>query len=467
MNDLLNKGRILVVDDEEKIRTILAAVLKDEGYEVATAADGFEAMEKCKSFDPQLVIADLQMPRMDGIETISRIKEQLPGIVSVILTAHGSIATAVQAIKHGVYDYLTKPYDNEQFLLVVRRAVELHQLSDEVSRLKTELRKRWGIENILGDSPLLQNVRKQIQKIAETDATVLIEGASGTGKELAARAIHYESKRRGYPLVIVDCAAIPSSLLESEFFGHERGAFTDAKERRIGRFEEANAGSIFLDEIGELPLEAQTRLLRVLQEKEFTRVGGSVPVKVDVRVIVATNKDLETQMRDGKFREDLYYRLNVLKLTMPSLRKHKEDIPLYARHFLAKHRDDSGRRVDAISSEALDFLSNHEWKGNVRELESAVQRAMMNMTGNRLERNDFDFLAKQDTSKRSRYDEEKGLEPYIRSLSEEAERQIILDTLCQVTWNRTEAAEKLKISRKTLFNKMQQYGLEGEDQPKN
>lgn len=460
MNDLLNKGRILVVDDEEKIRTILAAVLKDEGYEVATAADGFEALEKSKSFDPHMVIADLQMPRMDGIETISRIKEQLPAVVSVILTAHGSIATAVQAIKHGVYDYLTKPYDNEQLLLVVRRAIELHQLSDQVNRLKTELRKRWGVENILGDSPALQDIRKQIQKIAETDATVLIEGASGTGKELAARAIHYESRRRGYPLVIVDCAAVPSTLLESEFFGHERGAFTDARERRIGKFEEANAGSIFLDEIGELPTEAQTRLLRVLQEKEFTRVGGSAPVKVDVRVIAATNKDLEGQTREGKFREDLYYRLNVLKLRMPSLREHKEDIPLCARRFLTKHRDTFGRRVDTISSEALDFLEGHEWKGNVRELENAVQRAMMNTNGNCLERKDFDFLVKEGASKLFRYDEEKGLEPYIRSLSEEAERQIILDTLKQVGWNRTEASEKLKISRKTLFNKMQQYGIE-------
>lgn len=460
MNDFLNKGKILVVDDEEKIRTILAAVLMDEGYEVATAADGFEALEKSKSFDPHLVIADLQMPRMDGIETISRIKEQLPVIVSVILTAHGSIPTAVQAIKRGVYDYLTKPYDNEQLLLVVRRAMELHQLSDEVSRLKTELRKRWGVENIFGDSPLLQNVRKQIQRIAEADATVLIEGASGTGKELAARAIHYESRRRGYPLVIVDCAAIPSSLLESEFFGHERGAFTDARERRIGKFEEANAGSIFLDEIGELPPEAQTRLLRVLQEKEFARVGGSAPIKVDVRVIAATNKDLEGQTQEGKFREDLYYRLNVLKLHMPSLREHKEDIRLYVRHFLTKHRDTFGRRVDTISSEGLDFLEYREWKGNIRELENAVQRAMMNTNGNCLERKDFDFLVKEGAGKLFRYDEEKGLEPYIRSLSEEAERQIILDTLNQVSWNRTEASERLKISRKTLFNKIQQYGIE-------
>jgi DNA-binding NtrC family response regulator len=460
MNDLLNKGRILVVDDEEKIRAILAAVLTDEGYQVATAADGFEALEKSKSFDPHLVIADLQMPRLDGIETISRIKEQSPGIVSVILTAHGSIATAVQAIKHGVYDYLTKPYDNEQLLLVVRRAIELHQLSDEVSRLKVELRKRWGIENILGESPLLQNVRKQIQRMAEVDATALIEGASGTGKELAARAIHYESKRRGYPLVIVDCTAIPSSLLETEFFGHERGAFTDAKERRIGRFEEASGGSIFLDEIGELPPDAQTRLLRVLQEKEFTRVGGGVPVKVDVRVIAATNKDLEGQTREGKFREDLYYRLNVLKLRMPALREHKEDIPLYVQHFLRKHKDTFGRHVDTISSEALNFLQSYEWKGNIRELENAVQRSVMSANGNFLERKDFDFLAKKGTSKLFRYDEEKGLEPYIRSLGEEAERQIILETLNQVGWNRTEAADRLKISRKTLFNKMQQYGIQ-------
>jgi DNA-binding NtrC family response regulator len=460
MNAPANKGKILVVDDEEKIRTILAVVLRDEGYEVETAADGFEALEKCRSFNPHLAIVDLQMPRMDGIETMKRMREQLAGVVSVILTAHGSIPTAVQAIKEGAYDYLTKPYDNEQLLLLVRRGIELYQLSDQVNRLKREVQGKWGIENILGESPVLQEVRRQIRKTAETDASVLIEGESGTGKELAARAIHYESKRKGYPLVIVDCAAIPSSLLESEFFGHERGAFTDAREQRIGRFEEANSGSIFLDEIGEHPLEAQTKLLRVLQEKEFTRVGGSVPVKVDVRVIAATNKDLEAQVRDGKFREDLYYRLNVLKLRMPSLREHGEDIPLYVRHFLAKHRETFGRRVERVSPNVLDFLKSYEWKGNIRELENAVQRAMMNTTGVSMELKDFDFLAGKTPDRILRYDEKKGLERYVRSLSQEAERQVILETLRQVGWNRTEAAQRLKISRKTLFNKMHQYGIE-------
>jgi DNA-binding NtrC family response regulator len=460
MNAVTNKAKILVVDDEEKIRTILAAVIKEEGYEVEIARDGFDALEKVGPFAPQLAIIDLQMPRMDGIETMKRIWEHWPAIVCVILTAHGSIATAVQAIKEGAYDYLTKPYDNDELLHLVRRGIDLYQLSDQVSRLKREVQGKWGAENILGDSPILHDVRAQIRKIADADATVLIEGESGTGKELAAKAIHYESRRKGYPLVIVDCTAIPPSLLESDFFGHEKGAFTDARDQRIGRFEEANSGSIFLDEIGELPLEAQTKLLRVLQEKEFTRVGGSAPVKVDVRVIAATNKDLEAQLRDGKFRDDLFYRLNVLKLHMPSLREHREDIPLYVKHFLEKHRVTLGRRLERISDQAIDFLKSYKWKGNIRELENSVQRAMMSANADTLQLSDFDFLVGKTAQQTSHYDEKTGLDRYIRSLSEQAERNVILETLQAVGWNRTKAAEKLKISRKTLFNKMQQYAID-------
>ncbi|MEK6571069.1 MAG: sigma-54 dependent transcriptional regulator, partial [Bacteroidota bacterium] len=263
MREGIKKGKILVVDDEERIRTILATVLRDAGYEVETAKDGIEAIGKSAAFKPEVVIADLQMPRMDGLETILRIKELLPNTVSIILTAHGTIPSAVQAIKQGVYDYLTKPFDNEQMLLVVKRVLDVYRLREEVDELKKKLEKRYTAESILGESGTMQRVRQQITQIAAADATVLIEGESGTGKELAARAIHYESKRKDRPLVIVDCTAIPSSLIETEFFGHEKGAFTDAREQRIGKFEEANTGTIFLDEIGELPLEAQTKLLRV------------------------------------------------------------------------------------------------------------------------------------------------------------------------------------------------------------
>ncbi len=461
MKGQTRSDRILVVDDEERIRIILAAILQDEGYEVETAKDGLEAIEKSLEFEPHLLIVDLKMPRMDGLETIMRIKEHLPKAVAIILTAHGTIQSAVQAIKQGVYDYLTKPFDNGQMLLVVERALEVYRLTEEVDQLKSELGKKYSLESIIGESPVMQQVRQQIRQIAGTDATVLIEGESGTGKELAAKAIHYESKRKNHPLVIVDCTAIPPNLIESEFFGHEKGAFTDARQRRIGKFEEANTGTIFLDEIGELPSEAQAKLLRVLQEREFTRVGGNASIKVDLRIIAATNKNLEQLRHEGKFREDLFYRLNVLKLRLPPLREHVEDIALYVRHFLAKYKETFRKNVTGISAKALDLLKAYEWKGNIRELENVVQRAMLHMKGTCIEASDLEFLGARVPSEILPYNLADGLEAYVKSLTEQAERRIILETLNETNWNRTAAAEKLKISRKTLFNKMQQYGMNG------
>jgi DNA-binding NtrC family response regulator len=459
MKVLPKQERILIVDDEEKIRCILAVILKDAGYTIETAKDGFDALEKSVSFKPQVLIVDLQMPRLDGIETIMRIKERSPQAVGIILTAHGTIQSAVQAIKGGVYDYITKPFDNEQILLVVKRALDVFRLTEEVDELKKELQKKYGIENILGESSLLQAVKHRILQMAQTDATVLIEGESGTGKELAARAIHFESKRKNNPLTIVDCTSIPTNLIESEFFGHERGAFTDARERKIGRFEEADSGTIFLDEIGELPLEAQTKLLRVLQEKEFSRLGGTVPIKVDVRVIAATNKNLEKQVELGRFREDLYYRLNVLKLRMPALREHQDDIPLYIDQFLRRYGTAFGKSTASITPEALQLFKHRDWKGNIRELENAIQRALLNTTRTSIGIEDLEFLALGSETIPLAPSPAQGLEPFIKSLTERSERELIIKALEETHWNRTEAAAKLKISRKTLFNKMQQYGL--------
>ncbi|RPH34604.1 sigma-54-dependent Fis family transcriptional regulator, partial [bacterium] len=433
----------------------LAALLKDEGYITETARDGFEGIEKAKVFRPDVLVADLQMPRMDGMETIAHIKEQLSDVVPIILTAHGSIRSAVEAIKQGIYDYLTKPFDNDQLLLVVRRAVALSGLRREIAELRRQLSMTRGVGTIVGESQAITSLRAQIMRVAETDATVLIQGETGTGKELAARAIHFESKRKEGPFLIVDCTALPSNLIESEFFGHEKGAFTDAREKRSGKFEEANGGSIFLDEIGELPLDAQSKLLRVLQEKEFTRVGGTAPVKTDVRVIAATNKDLETEVRNGSFREDLFYRLNVLMLHIPPLREHREDIAVYIRHFFSKHKETVGQAVGGFSETALGELMARPWKGNIRELENAIQRAMLTARGEVIEAADLNVSGKGPVM-----DPKAGLEARVRRLTEDTERQIILEALAQTKWNRTAAAEKLKISRKTLFNKMQLYGLE-------
>jgi DNA-binding NtrC family response regulator len=452
--------RILVVDDEERIRTILAAILGSEGYQVETAADGIEALERGAAFRPDVLIVDLQMPRMDGIETISRFKERVPHAAAIILTAHGSIQTAVQAIKSGAYDYLTKPFDNDQLLMVVRRASDLVRMSSELERLRAKLEPLEGLRALLGDGDLMRDTRAQIKKLAGTDATVLICGESGTGKELAARAIHNESRRKGEPLIVVDCTTIPEQLMESSFFGHEKGAFTDAHEQTTGAFEEANGGTVFLDEIGELPTGAQAKLLRVLQEKEFSRVGSSSPIRVDVRVIAATNKDLATRVREAKFREDLYYRLDVLKLRMPSLREHVEDIPLYVRHFIEKYGHIFGKRVTGVSEAALRHLESLPWNGNVRELENAVQRGLLNAPGDTIQEANIRIHADTGDLSPAKWDPAAGLEPFVKTVSEQAEKKIILESLGRTGWNRTETARQLKISRKTLFNKMLQYGID-------
>jgi DNA-binding NtrC family response regulator len=454
--------KILVVDDEEKIRSILAAILSGEGYSVETAKDGIEALERGTEFGPDVLIVDLQMPRMDGIETIARFKERLPHATAIILTAHGSIQSAVQAIKQGAYDYLTKPFDNDQLLMVVRRASDLVRISWELERLKESLAPREGLQAILGDSDLMRETRDQIRKLAATDATVLICGESGTGKELAARAVHLESNRKSEPFVVVDCTAIPDQLVESSFFGHEKGAFTDAREQRTGAFEEANGGTVFLDEIGELPIGAQAKLLRVLQEKEFSRVGSASPVRVDVRVIAATNKDLALRVREGKFREDLFYRLDVLKIRMPSLRERPEDISVYTRHFIEKYGTIFGKRVTGITDDALRMLHSRPWNGNIRELENTVQRGLLNASGDMLQESDVKSPAERETGIFGAWTPGTGLEFYIRALTEQTEKRIILESLGRTGWNRTAAAAELLISRKTLFNKMQQYGLEEE-----
>jgi len=366
---------ILIADDEDGLRWVLEKGLRQAGYEVTSVRDGAAAVRAVEGTAFDLVFLDVRMPGLDGLSALARIREIRADACVVVMTAHGTMETAIQAMQRGAYDYLTKPFDLDEVMLLVERALAANRLTQEVARLRTGLQEVREFSALIGRHPRMQDVYKTIGRIAGTDVTVLLRGESGTGKELVARAIHHYSRRAGRPFVAVSCAAIPGTLLESEMFGHERGAFTDAKERRLGKFELAHGGTLYLDEIGDMPLELQTKLLRALQERTIERLGGHDGIRIDVRVLAATNRDLEALMREGKFREDLYYRLNVVTLHLPPLRERRRDIPLLVEHFLAKYTTDLGEY--GVAPDALDRLVGHDWPGNVRELENVVQRAMV------------------------------------------------------------------------------------------
>ncbi|MBI1848688.1 MAG: sigma-54-dependent Fis family transcriptional regulator [Candidatus Rokubacteria bacterium] len=371
----MNPARILVADDEDGLRWVLEKGLRQAGHEVTAAKDGESALRSVEAEPFDLVFLDVRMPGVDGLTALARIRELRPATHVIVMTAHGTMETAIQAMQRGAYDYLAKPFDLDEVLLLTERALEASRLTAEVARLRTGLQDVREFSALIGRHPRMQDVYKTIGRIAGSDVTVLLRGESGTGKELVARAIHSYSRRSSRPFVAASCAAIPATLLESEMFGHERGAFTDAKERRLGKFELAHGGTLYLDEIGDMPLELQSKLLRALQERTIERLGGQEPIRVDVRVLAATNRDLEVLMREGKFREDLYYRLNVVTLNLPPLRERRRDIPLLVDHFLAKYAEELGER--AVAPEALDRLVGHDWAGNVRELENVIQRAMV------------------------------------------------------------------------------------------
>jgi len=377
--DPAGRARILVADDEPSIRWLLGRLLGQAGHLVTVVESGEAALAAAAAEPFDVAFVDIRMPGLDGLDALSRLRERAPDTAVIVMTAHGSIRTAVEAMQRGAYDYLTKPFDNDEVLLLVERARAARALAREVVALRTGLQEVWEFGALVGQSARMQAVYKTIGRIAGTDVTVLLQGESGTGKEVVARAIHHYSRRAGKPFVAVSCAAIPAALLESELFGHERGAFTDAHQRRLGKFELAQGGTLYLDEVGDLHPELQPKLLRVLQEREFERVGGETPIRVDVRVVAATNRDLEALMRAGRFREDLFYRLNVVSLTLPPLRERPEDIPFLVDHFLAKYAPALGER--ALSAEALERLQGYAWPGNVRELENVIQHAMVMATG--------------------------------------------------------------------------------------
>jgi len=438
-----------VVDDEAVVRESLRDWLSDIGHKVFTAEDGYQALEIIEKEKPGIAIVDLVMHGMDGIELLKRAKEISPNIEVIIITAYGSIPTAITAMKEGAYDYIEKPFCPEKAELLVEKLTEHQRLIEENISLRRKLEERYQFENIIAKSPKMQQVIEVIKIVAKSNATVLITGDSGTGKELVARAIHSQSYRKDKPFVAVSCAALPESLLESELFGHEKGAFTGAHAQRKGKFEVANRGSLFLDEIGEMSANIQVHLLRVLEEKEFTRVGGNELIKVDVRVISATNKDMKKAVASGQFREDLYYRLNVVTIELPPLRERKEDIILLAQHFLKKFAAENQKELTSFSPEATNFLLNYEWPGNVRELENAIERAVI--------------LAKNSYIEAADLPQENLLLAHSalpgKSLKE-VERERILSVLSETGRNYSEAARILGISRVTLHNKVKSYGLD-------
>jgi len=442
------KVRILVVDDEAIIRDSLSEWLNDVGHEVFVAENGPQALEIIREERPSVMITDLVMPGMDGIELLKVAKQMSPAIEVILITAYGSVPTAIAAMREGAYDYIEKPFCPEKAELLIEKLVEHQRIVAENISLHQKLEERYRFENIIAKSPKMQKVIELIKVVAKSNATVLITGESGTGKELVARAIHSQSHRKDKPFVAVSCAALPESLLESELFGHEKGAFTGAHAQRRGKFEVANRGTLFLDEIGEMSANIQVHLLRVLEEKEFTRVGGNDLIKVDVRVISATNRDMKQAIASGQFREDLYYRLNVVTIDLPPLRDRKEDIPLLAEHFLKKSSQENQKEITGFSPEATDFLLRYEWPGNVRELENAIERAVILATDSRLEMAD---LPEETRSWAHSL-------PVGATLAE-VEKSHIQSILEKSGGNYSRAARLLGISRVTLYNKIRAYGL--------
>ncbi len=442
------KVKILVVDDEAIIRESLRDWFNDAGYQVLTAENGPQALEIMEKDKPSIAVVDLVMPGMDGIELLKKVKEVSPNVDVIIITAYASIPTAIAAIREGAYDYIEKPFSPEKVELLINKLVEHQRLIEENISLHQQLEKRYRFENIIAKSAKMQQIIELIKVVAKSNATVLITGESGTGKELVARAVHSQSYRKDKTFVPVSCAALPESLLESELFGHEKGAFTGAHAQRKGKFEFANRGTLFLDEIGEMSANIQVHLLRVLEAKEFTRVGGNELIRVDVRVISATNKDLEKTIASGQFREDLYYRLNVVTIELPPLRERKEDVLLLAQHFLKKFTVENQKEISGFSPEVTDFLLRYQWPGNVRELENTIERAVILTQNSNIEITDL--LQKNSPLVSSTLTG--------RSLKD-VERSHILNIINETGGNYSEAARILAVSRATLYNKTKVYDL--------
>jgi len=444
------------------MRDLLAKVLERKGYEVSVCGDGAEALALLEREPADLVITDVRMPGLNGMEALRAIKELNHEIVVLIMTAFGSIDQAVQAVKEGAYDYINKPFKIDEILLTIEKALEERHLRHEVTTLRQELRTRYHFENLIGKSRAMQEVFGLIEQVAGSRSTVMVYGKSGTGKELVAKAVHYNSPRSAKAFVAVNCAAIPAELLESELFGHEKGAFTGAIATKVGKFELATGGTLFLDEIGHMRLDLQAKILRALQEREIERVGGTRTIKIDVRVLAATNRDLKKAIEDGTFREDLYYRLNVVPITLPPLRQRREDIPLLVEHFIAKYNREFARKVKGFSAGATAALYQYDWPGNVRELENVIERAVALAQSETISLRELPLEISilggdviEDIQKAG---------VTLREARSHFERQYILNILDKVQWNQTEAARVLGLHRNTLAWKLQRLRIDARPQ---
>ncbi|MBI5548196.1 MAG: sigma-54-dependent Fis family transcriptional regulator [Deltaproteobacteria bacterium] len=458
---------VLIVDDDDSMRHMLTVILKDRGYEVRGVPGAEEGLKEIEARDYDVVLSDVRMPKMDGIALLKEIHRRQPELTVVVMSAYGTTDTAITAMKEGAYDYISKPFKPDEVVLVLRKAEERERLKRENERLRGELSRAFRLESLVGTSPPMQEVARQIRKVAQVKTTVLVSGESGTGKELVARALHDLSPRAAMPFVAVNCGAIPGELMESELFGHVRGAFTDAVRNKKGLFSEADGGTLFLDEVGELPQQLQVKLLRVLQEEEIRRVGDSRSEKVDVRVIAATKRDLPQQVARGAFREDLYYRLNVLNLRLPPLRERKDDLELLARHFIAKYNARLGRRIGEVAPDALQLMHDYAWPGNVRELENAIERAMVLCDGEIIT---LDLLpelvlapkagAAAAGGAQGQAGAPAGGDLSIKKASRALEEDLIRRALQKTRGNRTRAAELLEISHRALLYKVKEYGID-------
>jgi two-component system response regulator AtoC len=452
---------ILVVEDKESMAEMLKETLESEGYKVISAVDGTEGMRYLKGERIDLVLTDLKLPQKSGIDILKASKEENQLIPVIVMTAYGSIEIAVEAMKKGAFDFITKPFDTDHLLMLIKRALENQKLLTENILLKEEFTSKFGFPRIIGRSEKIADVAQMVQRVAPTKTTVLLLGESGTGKELFARAIHNLSNRQSYPFVPINCAAIPRDLLESELFGHEKGSYTGADAKKLGKFELADKGTIFLDEVGDMDLTIQSKLLRAIEEGEIERIGAGKTIKVDVRIVAASNKDIEKAVEDKKFREDLYYRVNVFPIKIPPLRERRDDIPLLVEYFINKYCLEIKTSLKSVSKEALNMLINYHWKGNVRELENAIERAIILCDGDVINPEHF-VLNKQYGfgSLKESTSIHGTLEDVAKEALRTAETQRIVSALKETKGNKSKASEILRVSYKTLLTKIKEYGIE-------